>query len=50
MSYFFSESEEGVAKGMDAMSVLDNAETRNQILNELLEVCGLSQLEAWWIL
>ena len=30
--------EEGVARGTDALTVLDNAEIRNSFLNELMEV------------
>jgi hypothetical protein len=40
LSWFFSlaESDEGVAKGMDALSILDNPTTRVELLNQLMEV------------
>ena len=31
-------TDEGVARGTDALTVLDNTETRNMLINEFLEV------------
>lgn len=38
MVYVFTVVEEGIARGADALSVLDATETRNMFLDELNEV------------
>ena len=43
-SYIFS-VDEGVARGNDALTLLDNNDTRNSFINELLEVSTYVSLQ-----